>query len=147
LADLPDEKATSESIQQQLSRMNFPQRLKAAMKGNREMRSILVRDPNKLIASAVLSSPKLTENEVEGFCRLAQLAENVLRIIGGNRVWVKNYSIVLGLVKNPKTPLAMSLNMLPRLLDKDLQMLSVDRNVPEPLRIAARKKLTGLTKS
>jgi hypothetical protein len=133
------------SINQQLAKMNFTQRLTAACKGSREMRAILIRDPNKLICTTVLSSPKLTEQEVESFSRMANVAEDVLRIIGANRTWMKNYSIVLGLTKNPKTPLGLSLNMMARLNDRDLQMLSMDRNVPEPLRVAARKRVVAAT--
>jgi hypothetical protein len=129
------------SITQQLAKMGFSERLKAAVKGSREMRAVLIRDPNKLISSTVLSSPKLTEQEVEAFSRMANVGEDVLRIIASNRAWVKNYSVVVGLTKNPKTPLGLSLNMMNRLNDRDLQMLSIDRNVPEPLRVAARKKL------
>jgi hypothetical protein len=139
------EPETKESITAQLTRMNFPQRLKAAVKGTREMRAVLIRDPNKMIAAAVLASPKLTENEVEAFARMAQLSEEILRTIGSNRSWIKNYSVIVGLTKNPKTPLAMSLNMMPRLKDRDLSMLSMDRNVPEPLRIAARKRMMAAT--
>jgi hypothetical protein len=133
------------SINQQLARMGFTERLRAACKGSREMRAILIRDPNKLICTTVLSSPKLTEQEVESFSRMANVAEDVLRIIGSNRAWMKNYSIVVGLTKNPKTPLALSLNMMGRLNDRDLQMLSMDRNVPEPLRVAARKRVVAAT--
>jgi hypothetical protein len=132
-----------ESVVAQLTRMNFPQRLQAAVKGTREMRAILIRDPNKMISAGVLASPRLTENEVEAFARMAQLSEDTLRAIGTNRTWIKNYSVVLGLTKNPKTPLAMSLNMMPRLKDRDLSLLSMDRNVPEPLRIAARKRMSA----
>jgi hypothetical protein len=129
------------SVLTQLQKMTFSQRLKAAMKGTREMRAILIRDPNKLIASSVLSSPKVNDAEVAGFARMANVGEDVLRIIGANRAWMKNYNVVLGLAKNPKTPLRMSLNLMPRLNDRDLQMLSTDRNVPETLRVSARKKL------
>jgi len=125
--------------------MGFFERLKAALKGSREMRAILVRDPNKMISSAVLSSPKLTEQEVEGISRMANVPEEVLRMIGAHRAWMKNYSIVLGLAKNPKTPLAMSLTLMHRLSDRDLNQLSVDRNVPEPLRVAALKKVFAST--
>jgi hypothetical protein len=125
--------------------MGFSDRLKAACKGSREMRAILIRDPNKLICTTVLSSPKLTEQEVESFSRMANVAEDVLRIIGGNRAWMKNYGVVVGLTKNPKTPLGMSLNLMSRLNDRDLQMLSMDRNVPEPLRVAARKRVVAAT--
>jgi hypothetical protein len=137
----PDGEQQRESITSQLAKMNFPQRLKAAVKGTREMRAVLIRDPNKLISATVLSSPKLTEAEVESFSRMANVSEEVLRIIGTNRAWTKNYSVIVGLTKNPKTPLGMSLNFLARLNDSDVKMLSVDRNVPEPLRIAARKKM------
>jgi hypothetical protein len=72
---------------------------------------------------------------------MASLSEDVLRAIGHNRAWMKSYGVVIGLARNPKTPVAMSLNLLARLQDRDVQSISVDRNVPEPLRIAARKKV------
>ena len=128
---------------QKLAAMGFTERLKAAVKGTREMRAILIRDPNKMIAASVLSSPKLSEPEVESFARMANVSEDVLRTIGANRAWTKNYGVVVGLTRNPKTPLGLSLNLMNRLTAKDLNMLSVDRNVPEPLRIAARKKVVA----
>lgn len=131
------------SVTQKLSKMSFPDRLKAAMKGTREVRAVLVRDPNKMISAAVLSSPKLTEQEVESFVRMGSVSEDVLRAIGANRAWTKNYGVILGLAKNPKTPLAMSLNFLARLNDGDLKQLSADRNIPEPLRLAARKRVVA----
>ena len=109
--------------------------------GTREMRAVLIRDPNRIVASAVLSCPKVTEQEVETFARMANVSDDILRTIGATRAWMKNYNIMLGLTKNPKTPLAMSLTLLHRLNDRDLRAVSIDRNVPEPLRIAARKKV------
>ncbi len=130
-----------ESLVQQLAKMSFTDRLKAAMKGSREMRAILVRDPNKMIAAAVLSSSKLSESEIEAFARMANVGEDVLRIIASNRAWTKNYGVVVGLTKNPKTPLGLSLNLMSRLNDRDISALSMDRNVPESLRTAARRKV------
>lgn len=138
-----DSKADRDSILQKLTRMSFSERLKAASKGTREVRSILIRDPSKMIAMAVLTSPKLTEPEVEAFARMGNVSEDVLRHIGSNRTWMKNYPVVVALVKNAKTPLGMSLNLMNRLNDRDLQGLSTDRNVPEPLRVAARKKIVS----
>ncbi len=111
------------------------------MKGTREMRAVLIRDPNRIVASAVLSCPKVTEQEVETFARMANVSDDILRTIGATRAWMKNYNIMLGLTKNPKTPLAMTLTLLHRLNDRDLRAVSIDRNVPEPLRLAARKKV------
>jgi hypothetical protein len=76
---------------------------------------------------------------------MTNVGEEVLRIIGSNRAWTKNYGVVLGLTKNPKTPLAMSMNMMNRLNDRDLTMLSNDRNVPDQLRVAARRKVVAST--
>jgi hypothetical protein len=140
-----DEEDDRDSAMQKLAKMTFPQRLKAAVKGSREMRAILIRDPNKMISAAVLSSPKLSEPEVESFARMGSVSEDVLRIIGSNRAWTKKYNVILGLTKNPKTPLAMSLNFMARLSARDLTQLSVDRNVPEALRIGARKRIATNT--
>jgi hypothetical protein len=129
------------SVAQRLAKMGFSARLRAAVKGTREMRAILIRDPNKMIAVSVLSSPKVNDAEVESFARMTSISEDVLRTIASNRAWMKNYGIVVALARNSKTPVAVSLNLLPRLSDRDVSQLSVDRNVPEPLRVAARKKV------
>jgi hypothetical protein len=93
-----------------------------------------------MIAAAVLSSPKVNNAEAAAFARMASVSEDVLRAIGQNRAWMKSYGVVIGLARNPKTPVAMSLNLLGKLQNRDVQSIAVDRNVPEPLRIAARKK-------
>lgn len=131
----------SQSLTQQIQQMNIVQRVRAAMKGSREVRALLVRDPNKMVSSAVLSSPKLTTAEVESFAKMANVGEDVLRAIGQNRAWVKNYGVAASLTRNPKTPVALSMSLLPRLIERDVRSLSIDRNVPEPLRLAARKRI------
>ena len=131
------------STSRRLAQMNVMQRIKVAMRGRREERSILIRDPNRLVSVAVLSSPKVTDAEVESFAKMANVSEEVLRVIGMNRQWTKNYGVVAGLVRNPKTPVAISLTLLQRVNDKDVRMLATDRNIPEPIRIAARKRATA----
>src|SRR4029450_1809761 len=99
------------------------------------------RDSNKLVSAAVLSSPKLTESEVEAFTKMGNVTEDVLRIIGMNRAGTKNYGVVAGLCRHPKTPPGLSMHMLQRLNERDLKMLSFDRNVSETLRQQSRKLL------
>ena len=94
-----------------------------------------------MVASAVLSCPKVNEQEVEAFARMGNVSEDILRTIASTRAWMKNYGVLLSLVKNSKTPLALSLNFLNRLNESDVKRLSIDRNVPEALRMAARKKV------
>ena len=143
----PTDQATGDdagmSITQQIQQMTVVLRVRAAMKGSREMRSILIRDPNKLVASAVLSSPKLSISEIEAFARMATVTEDVLRAIAQNRAWAKHYGVALGLTRNPKTPVALSLTLLHRLVERDVKAIAADRNVAEPLRLAARKKLVA----
>jgi hypothetical protein len=135
----PSEKAAGTDDPKVLSSLPIVERMKLAMKGSREQRAQLVRDSNRMVAAAVLSSPKLTDSEVETFTKMGNVSEDVLRIIGMNRGWLKNYGVVLGLVKNPKTPPGISMQLLNRLSERDIKMLAVDRNVPEALRLVARK--------
>ena len=128
------------SVSERVAMMSVLEKMKAAMRGTREERAILVRDPNRLVAAAVLSSPKLTGQEVEAIAKMANVGEEVLRVIGMNRGWTKNYGVVAGLVRNPKTPVAVSLNLLQRINDRDVKLLALDRNIPEPVRMAARKR-------
>jgi hypothetical protein len=138
----PDADGAAEPVPddpQLLSSLSIVERMKLAMKGTRAQRAVLIRDSNKLVSSAVLSSPKLTESEVEAFAKMANVSEEVLRIIANNRAWTKKYSVLSALARNPKTPPAISMQMVPRLNDRDMKSLSIDRNVPEAVRLIARK--------
>ncbi len=127
---------------QVLASLSIAERLKLATKGTREQRGQLIRDSNRIVATAVLTSPKLTESEVEAFAKMGNVSEDVLRIIGTNRGWLKNYGIVHAVTRNPKTPTGISMQLMHRLTEKDIKMLTTDRNVPEALRLSARRMLT-----
>ena len=133
-----DEKA--ETFQQRLANMTVPEKVKCATKGTREMRAVLIRDPNRMVAAAVLSCPKVNDAEVEAFAKMGNVSEEILRSIAMSRAWTKAYGVVLSLVKNSKTPVALSLNLMQRLTDSDVKKISTDRNVPEALRLAAKKR-------
>jgi hypothetical protein len=133
--------AKEQGTLEKLAAMNPAQRLARAMKGTREERSILIRDPNKIVAVAVLSSPKVSEAEVEAIAKMANVSDEILRIIGNTRAWVKSYRVVSALTRNPKTPQALAMNLLSRLQEKDVKLLVSDRNVPDSLRMAARRRL------
>jgi hypothetical protein len=131
------------SALQRIANLNVARRIALAMKGNREERAILIRDPNRIVTAAVLSSPKMNEQEVSAIAKMQNVSEDVLRTIAMNRAWLKNYSVILAVVKNPKTPVAMSINLMARLGEKDLKLLTTDRNVPDALRTQARRKLSN----
>jgi regulator of extracellular matrix RemA (YlzA/DUF370 family) len=114
--------------------MNTKDRMKLAMKGDREARGILVRDSNKVVCSAVVKNPRITEQEVENIAAMRTVADEVLRIIAMNRAWVRSYTIIHNLTKNPRTPVPTAMNILPRIRTKDLQSLQQNRNVSEAVR-------------
>jgi hypothetical protein len=128
-----------QTLLQQISRMTVSQRVQFAIKGGSEARRTLIRDSNKVVQRAVLQSPRLTDQEVESFAAMANLTDEILRLIAGNRVFRKNYIVVRNLMNNPKTPLDVTLHMLPMLNGIDLKKLSMNKNVPETLRSTAAK--------
>ena len=127
---------------QRLANMSVPEKMKCATKGTREMRSMLIRDPNRMVAAACLSCPKVNDAEVEAYAKMGNVSEEILRTIARSRAWTKNYGVTLSLVKNSKTPVALSMNLMNRLNESDVKKISTDRNVPEALRQAAKKKVT-----
>jgi len=131
--------ARRQTLIQRLAKMTVAQRVQFAMKGGSEARRTLVRDTNKVVQRAVLQSPRLTDQEVEAFAAMSSLTDEILRLIAGNRVFRKNYSVVRNLINNPKTPLDVSLHMLPMLNVVDLKRLTTNKNVPETLRTTAFK--------
>jgi hypothetical protein len=127
------------TLMQKLAFMTVVQRLTLALKGAREERMLLIRDPNKLVQKSVLQSPRLTESEVESFAGMANLSAEILRSISLNRQFMKSYAVARNLTFNPKTPLDVSLHILPRLTATDLVKLAASKNVPETLRSMAQK--------
>src|SRR5262249_39407469 len=138
-SEIPEEPGPADPEHKMLALLPVLDKMKIAMKGTREQRAQLVRDTNKIVAAAVLSSPKLTEQEVETFTRMGNVSEDTLRTIGNHRAWLKNYNIVLGLCRHPKTPPVISMRLVQRLTERDLKAVSTDRNVQEGLRVMARK--------
>jgi len=129
--------AKRETLLQKLARMRVVERVQRALKGGREERGLLIRDPCKVVQRAVLQSPLISDQEVEGFANMASLTDETLRLIAGNRKFRKNYAITRGLTFNPKTPIEITLHFLPHLKPQDLKFLTISKNVPETLRTAA----------
>ena len=127
------------STMQKLAKMKVGERIKVAMLGSKEERSLLIRDGSKLVSSAVLASPKVSEQEIETFANMKNVRENVLRDIARSHRFMKNYVVVKNLCGNPRTPLDLSLALMKNLTAPDLKTLSMNKNVPETLRKVALK--------
>jgi hypothetical protein len=127
-------KAERVSLIRRIMFMNTKDRIKLAMKGDREARSILIRDSNKVVCSAVVKNPRISEQEIENVASMRTVAEEVLRLIAMNRAWARSYPIIHNLARNPRTPIPTAINILPRIRTKDLDTLQQNRNVSEAVR-------------
>lgn len=142
LAEVADGEADPgrrETLTQKMAKMTVVQRLTTALKGGREERMFLIRDPNKLVQRCVLQSPRLTDTEVESFASQTNLSAEVLRTISLKRNFMKSYAVMKNLTFNPKTPIDISLGLMKRLNGPDLMKLTTNKNVPEVLRSSAQK--------
>lgn len=135
-----EEVAEKKSLLAELVTMTAAQKMMKALKGEREARLMLIRDRNRTVWSAVLSSPKMNDADAEQIAKMRNVAPDVLREIAKNRQWAKRYSVAHELVKNPKTPHEVSSKLLARLKDRDLKRLVRDRNVSEQVRRLAQKR-------
>ena len=115
-------------------KMGMKDRMKLALKGDREARNILVRDPNRIVAQAVINNARITEQEVEKIAAMRTVPEDVLRLIAINRSWARNYVIIHNLARNPRCPIANSMSILSRMQLRDLAALSKNRNVSDAVR-------------
>jgi hypothetical protein len=130
----PGHEGRRDSTLQKIAKLDIKGRISLAMRGSKEERSILVRDGTKLVALAVLESPKVSDGEVEGFALQKNVLEAVLRAIPMKRRFAKNYSIMRNLVYNPRTPLDLSLGLMKNLLVHDLKNLSANKEVSDTIR-------------
>ena len=135
----PSEEEKKLTILQRITGMSVAERVKTAFIGNKEERMILIRDNARVVQNAVLSSPKVTDPEVETFASAKNVHENVLREIARNRRFIKNYAVQRNLVNNPKTPVEISLTLVRNLMVYDLKSLQRSRNVSETIRNIAKK--------
>jgi hypothetical protein len=122
------------SLIRRIMLMNTRDRMKLAVKGDREARGILIRDSNKIVSSAVINNPRITEHEVENIAAMRTVSDDVLRLIALNRGWARQYPIIHNLARNPRTPIPTAMHILPRIRSKDLQTLAQSKNVSEAVR-------------
>ena len=131
-----EEEISSERVSMinRIMKMGVKDRVKLGMKGDREARNILIRDPNRLVSSAVVNNPRITEQEIEMIASMRSLAEDILRQIAANRQWSRSYGVMHALARNPRTPIANVLTIMSRLQLRDLVALTKNRNVSDAVR-------------
>jgi hypothetical protein len=127
------------SLIRRVMMMTVRDRVKLGMKGDREARAILIRDSNKVVSAAVIHNPRVTDQEIENIASMRTVSDEVLRMIAMNRAWARSYPISLNLARNPRTPVPTAMNILPRIHTKDLQHISMNRNVSEAVRRQAHR--------
>ncbi len=141
----PMEEGKRLNLTQRIMKMSISQKIKLATLGNKEARSLLVRDSNKLVSVAVMRSPRITDGEILTIANNKAAQDDVLRVVYTNREWTKNYTIKLALVKNPKVPAAISMKFLSTLRDSELKDLARNKNVAGGIQMMAKKMMEKKT--
>jgi len=131
----------TQTILQKIQKLSVSNKIHLALRGGKEIRSILLRDPSKEVVLTVLENPKLTETEIELISKSRSIPDEVLRKITKKREWMRNYNVILGLVTNPKTPPGISVVLVNELKTRDLAILEKNKNVIEGVRATAKKIL------
>ena len=139
LTDADEKDPEKQSVFQRVLKMTVAQKVHFAFKCDKTGRMLLVRDRNKLVCSAVMRNPRMTENEVEQIAGMRNVDDEVLRLVSVRRDWMAKYNIVLQLVRNPKAPIGVVLPLIIRLTLRDLKYLRDDKGVPEVVRATAKK--------
>ena len=129
----------AQTILQRIQKLSVSERILLALRGGMEVRSILLRDPNKEVSLTVLENPKITDKEVEMVARSRSVSDEALRRITKKREWMKNYGILHALITNPKTPPGVTLPLVSALKTRDLALLQKNKNVSEGIRSTAKK--------
>ncbi len=137
--DVPVDDKAKESLQNYIAGLSVPLKVELAAKGNREVRQILSRDPSKLVARAVITSPRISDNDIHSYATSSLTNEEILRAIGDNREWMSKPMMVLAIVSNPRTPIPMAMRMLTRISVADLNLLARNRNIPALVRREAKR--------
>jgi len=138
----PMEEGKRMNLTQQVAKMTISAKIKLATLGNKEARGILMRDPNKLVALAVINSPRITDGEVISLANSKTCQEDVLRVIYRSREWTRQHSVKIALVKNPKVPLAIAMRFMGTMREGELKDLANNKNVPGGIRMQAKKMTT-----
>lgn len=139
--EVAEEDAERLNLYTAIQSMTVMMKVKLARMGGKEARTLLLRDRNKIVCTAVIMSPKITETEVVAISKNRSAPEDVLRLIANNRDWTKTYQVKLALTGNPKTPQAAAMKFLNYLQDRDLKNLMKSRDVPSVISTQARKTL------
>lgn len=142
-----EDRERKKTLTQLIKEMSTGQKLSLAKRGNRDARLILIKDPNEMIALEVVTSPRITEDEILTIAQMRDVSDHVLRMIGNNRRFRANKQVVLSLLHNPKTPVGVSLGLgIANLSDRELQSLARDRNIPTVVSRAAVQVLERRSK-
>ena len=137
----PMEEGKRLTLAQRIMKMSIAEKIKLATKGNKEARSYLLRDTNKLVSVAVIRSPKITDGEILAVANNRAAQDDVLRVVYNNREWLKMYPVKLALTKNPKVPLPKALQFLAQLRESEVKDLTKNKNVPSGVQLMARKMI------
>jgi hypothetical protein len=144
LVEDPEEELSEEdrgNLYKRIQTMSVMQKIKLARMGNKEARGLLIRDKNKIVATAAIRSPRVNDSEIVSYAKSRNLCDEVIRVIASNREWTRSYQVKLGLATNPKCPPPTAMKFVNHLQDRDLRHLMKSKDVPSAVSNHARRLL------
>jgi hypothetical protein len=134
---------TAMNLAARISLMTTSQKLKLALRGNRETRTILIRDTSVMVQRFLVENPRLTDDEIVSIAKSRTIVSEVLAKIARNREWMRNYLVRHALVNNPRTPIGISIGLVSTLQERDLRTLAKSHSVQSAVAATARRILMG----
>jgi len=141
----PKAPAEAQNLYAKILSMGMAEKIKLALRGNKDARLILVRDASKMIRRLVLMNPRISDAEVIAVARNRSVDEDLIRLIVNRREWMRNYQVRLALAQNPRTPLVIAIRQLPTLGERDLRALAKSKNVGASVATQARRMIANMS--
>jgi hypothetical protein len=141
----PKPAAEAQSLYARILTMGMAEKIKLALRGNKDARGILIRDAAKMIRRLVLMNPRISDAEVISVARNRSADEDLIRLIVNRREWMRNYQVRLALAQNPRTPLVIAIRQLPTLGERDLRALAKSKNVGASVAAQARRMIANMS--
>jgi hypothetical protein len=118
------------------------EKLLLAVKAERSERALLVQDNDPRVLLSLLRNPRITVDEVARLAKSSFLTFQVADVIVKTTQWTSSLDVRLALIRNPKTPPAFALQILPTLPESEVRAIA-RAGTNMALKQAALRRLQG----
>jgi hypothetical protein len=125
-------------LTERLPNLSVGERVALARRADVAVLGHLRKDPTPRVIAAMLENPRLTEGTLLPMLASEQVPAPVLAVVAANPRFGGRYPVRLAVARNPRTPAALAMGLLPGLRKPDLGAVSSDPRLAPPVRQRAR---------